>query len=167
MSDTQITELAGRHYLISQLLAGGVEVASPVRDRGIDLIAYVDRVNDQPEFFACPIQLKANIEARFGIGKKYEKVRNLLMVYAWKVSTPVPELYALTYQEVVELLESRNHTKTQSWIKEGGGYSLNVNDTWREILQPFRMKPEAWQDTILSVCRTGRTKSMKHTTAEA
>jgi hypothetical protein len=167
MSDTQITELAGRHYLISQLLAGGVEVASPVRDRGIDLIAYMDRVDDQPEFLACPIQLKANEEARFGVEKKYEKTRNLLMVYAWKVSTTAPELYALTYHEVVELLEGRGHTRTASWTKVGGGYSLKVNDAWREILSSFRMKPEDWQPAILSVCRTGRTLSKKLTTAEA
>jgi len=167
MSDTQITELAGRHYLIAQLLAGGVEVASPVRDKGVDLIAYVETANDRPEFLACPIQLKANKDARFGIEKKYGKIPSLLMVYAWRVSTPAPELYALTYREVVELLESRNHTKTQSWIKEGGGYSLNVNDVWREALQPFRMEPEAWKDTILSVCRTGRTKNMKLTMMES
>ncbi len=61
MLDTQITELAGRHDLISQLLAGGVEAAVPVRDRGVDLIAYIERDEssaDQLDFVACPIQRK-------------------------------------------------------------------------------------------------------------
>jgi hypothetical protein len=165
MSDTQITELAGRHYLISQLLSGGVEVASPVRDKGIDLIAYLDSVDSHTDFLAIPIQLKANQEARFGVDKKYEKIRNLLMVYAWKVSTQEPELYALSYQEVVEQLESRNHTKSPSWIKHGG-YSLKVNDAWRERLRQFRMRPEDWHATLLSVCKTGRTKGVSLPTEE-
>ncbi|MHB2036215.1 MAG: hypothetical protein ACYCPW_05680 [Nitrososphaerales archaeon] len=41
--DTQLVELAGRNWLTSELLKAGLEVARPERDRGIDLIAYVDR----------------------------------------------------------------------------------------------------------------------------
>src|SRR5438876_7603876 len=40
--DTQIVELIGRHHLTAELLRAGLEVATPVRDRGIDLIAYAD-----------------------------------------------------------------------------------------------------------------------------
>lgn len=40
--DTQLVELAGRNWLASELLRAGLEVARPERDRGIDLIAYVD-----------------------------------------------------------------------------------------------------------------------------
>jgi hypothetical protein len=152
MKDTQITELAGRHYLISQLLKGGVEVAMPLRDRGIDLIAYLDRTGNVPEFAACPIQLKANEEARFGINRKYEKIPNLLMVYAWDVSTDAPTLCALTYPEAVNLLDQRGHTKTASWTDKGG-YSLKVNDVWRKMLAPYRMQPETWRAKILSVCK--------------
>ena len=153
MNDTQITELKGLHYLISQLLKGGVEVATPLRDRGIDLIAYLDRIGDVPGFYACPIQLKANEGARFGVDKKYEHIPNLLMVYAWHVSTDKPELYALTYSEAVALLDQRGHTKRASWT-EKGGWSLNVNDLWRKMLSPYRMQPEMWRAKILSVCRT-------------
>jgi hypothetical protein len=65
MADSQITALAGLHYLISQLLDGGVEVAIPVRDHGIDLIAYVDQIEASGKFFACPIQLKTATDERF------------------------------------------------------------------------------------------------------
>ncbi len=40
--DPQVVELLGRNKLISDLLRAGLEVALPMRDRGIDLIAYVD-----------------------------------------------------------------------------------------------------------------------------
>jgi hypothetical protein len=153
MSDTQITELAGLHYLISQLLKGGVEVATPLRDRGIDLIAYLDRAGEVPQFLACPIQLKANEEARFGVDRKYENIPNLLMVYAWNVSSTSPELYALTYREVVALLKQRNHTETRSW-NELRGYSLRVNDLWRGLLLPYRMESKMWAAKIQTVCKT-------------
>ena len=165
MPDTQITELAGRHYLISQLLAGGVEVATPLRDRGIDLIAYLDRSGDTPEFLACPIQLKANEEARFGVHRKYERIPNLLMVYAWNVSSPAPELYALTYPEAVALLDHRKHTQTRSW-NELGGYSLAVNDVWRELLAPYRMQPDTWSAKILSVCNSNTSSRVMSATVE-
>ncbi len=151
MPDTQITELAGRHYLISQLLAGGVEVAVPVRDKGIDLIAYLDRTEEGRGFLARPLQLKANQEARFGLHRKYEQFQNLLMVYAWNVSGDKPELYALTYREAEALIRERGHTDTRSWT-ELGGYTLAVNEAWRERLQSYRMHPQHWAPKIVKVC---------------
>ena len=38
--DTQMIEIMGRNRLIDELLRAGLEVALPLRDRGIDLIAY-------------------------------------------------------------------------------------------------------------------------------
>ena len=40
--DSQAVELLGRNRLVSDLLQAGLEVALPVRDRGIDLIAYAN-----------------------------------------------------------------------------------------------------------------------------
>ena len=41
--DTQSIEILGRNRLINELIGAGIEVAQPLRDRGIDLIAYLDR----------------------------------------------------------------------------------------------------------------------------
>ncbi len=155
--DTQVTELAGRHYLISQLLAGGVEVATPLRDRGIDLIAYLDRV-DEGEFYACPIQLKANETARFGVHRKYETIPNLLMVYAWNVSSVAPALYAMTYRQAAALLEARGHTETRSW-NELGGYSLTVNKQWEATLAPYQMEAQDWLPKIVELCKATEDRS--------
>ena len=38
--DSQLVEIAGKHLLISRLVAAGFEVAEPLRDKGIDLIIY-------------------------------------------------------------------------------------------------------------------------------
>jgi hypothetical protein len=40
--DTQVIELMGRHRLMNESLRDGMEIASPVRDRGVDVIAYGD-----------------------------------------------------------------------------------------------------------------------------
>ncbi len=75
-SDTQLTELAGRHLVISEMTRDGLEVAIPVRDHGVDLVAYlaVDLdVERSGKFLACPIQLKVNTGRRFGLDRKYER----------------------------------------------------------------------------------------------
>ncbi len=146
--DTQKIELSGRHYLISQLLAGGVEVAQPIRDRGIDLIAYQDREGTTPYFLACPIQLKANRGARFSLDRKYEHTRNLLMTYVWYVDDPASTVvYALTYNEAFQLLEEGKHTLTATW-KDKGVYTLTVNQSWIERLSVYRMTAHHWPDRL-------------------
>lgn len=37
--DSQSVEIIGRNFLVSQLVADGLEVTRPERDRGVDLIA--------------------------------------------------------------------------------------------------------------------------------
>jgi hypothetical protein len=36
-------EIVGTAWLVSQFVADGLEVARPERDRGVDLVAYLDR----------------------------------------------------------------------------------------------------------------------------
>lgn len=38
--DTQQTEIMGRNRLVNELIAAGIEVSIPIRDSGIDVIAY-------------------------------------------------------------------------------------------------------------------------------
>ena len=71
--DTQLTELAGRHLLISQLTEDGLEVALPIRDHGVDLIAYIDIDDQESSFSACAIQLKVTNGGRFELDQKYRK----------------------------------------------------------------------------------------------
>jgi len=140
--DSQLTELVGRHFLIAQLVAADLEVAIPVRDRGIDLIAYLDLTTEIKQFISCPIQMKTSREARFGADKKYEKIANLLIAYVWHIDDPVNAcVYALTYREAVSLLEKRGHTKTSSWIDKGGYTVPNPGESWLEELRLYKMTP--------------------------
>ena len=89
--DKQLIELAGRNWLASQLQSAGIQVARPERDRGIDLIAYIDRderVGKLETFVARPIQLKAASCKSFSLDPKYEKVPGLILAYVWNLATP-------------------------------------------------------------------------------
>jgi len=86
--DTQLVEIIGRQRLISDLLTADLEIALPIRDRGVDLIAYADLRDQVAHFTACPIQMKAALEASFSIDRKYARFPNLLIAYVWHVSEP-------------------------------------------------------------------------------
>jgi hypothetical protein len=119
--DTQLIELAGRNWLASELQRAGVEVARPERDRGIDLIAYVDRDERVSTFVARPIQLKAATNAGFSLYPKYLKFPGLILAYVWNVSQPSKTIsYALTYGEALGIAEKMGWTKTTAWLTGGG-----------------------------------------------
>jgi hypothetical protein len=147
--------LSGHHFLIAQLVAGGLEVAIPVRDRGVDLIAYLDLTADTEQFVSCPVQLKASKEARFSLDRKYEKIANLLLAFVWHIEDPSRAcVYALTYKEAFHLLNKRGHTKTASWIVKKGYSVPNPGADWLKDLERYRMTPERWRERIRSAAET-------------
>lgn len=72
--DTQAIEILGRNRSVDELLLAGLEVALPLRGRGIDLIAYVDLVAVASRFASVPIQMKAASSRAFFVDAKYEKI---------------------------------------------------------------------------------------------
>src|SRR5207248_1606378 len=136
-------------FLIAQLVAGGLEVAIPVRDRGIDLIAYLDLSAETPQFVSCPIQMKASQEARFSLDKKYDKIANLLISYVWYVEDPAKAcVYALSYDEAFALLKKRDHTETDSWRLKNSYSVPKPGPDWLQDLEHYRMTPDRWCDRI-------------------
>ena len=86
--DSQVIELLGRNLLVAELVQAGLEVALPIRDRGIDLIAYADVGEGLLEFSACPIQMKAASKCSFSINSKYGVFPGLLIAFVWNVADP-------------------------------------------------------------------------------
>ena len=70
--DSQQIEILGRNLVKAALIEAGLEVSTPERDNGIDLIAY--RWSLQGEFTAVPLQLKAASAFSFGVDRKYERI---------------------------------------------------------------------------------------------
>jgi hypothetical protein len=151
--DTQLIELAGRNWLASQLQRAGIEVARPERDRGIDLIAYIDRderVGKLETFVARPIQLKAASCKSFSLFPKYEKVPGLILAYVWNLATPSQTVcFALTCSEAFGVARQMRYTETPSWLiggrHERRGYTTNSpGNALRGLLAQYEMNAEKW-----------------------
>jgi hypothetical protein len=157
--DSQMVELVGRNWLVTELLRANLEVARPERDRGIDLIAYKDLDHPAADFIACPIQMKAHSDRSFSVHQKYEKFRRLLLVYIWDLDRPADtRAYALTYAECVSIAEAMEWTSTDSW-KTGGktgikGYTTNApSKKLIQLLEPHLMTTHTWPIKINTVAR--------------
>lgn len=147
--DTQQIEIIGRNLLISELLLAGLEVALPIRDRGIDLIAYSDRDIENALFNAKPIQVKAASEKSFAVNAKYEKTRGLIIAYVWNVrDSRNSEIYALTHKESLKVAEQLNWTKSPSWLDKGWYTTSRPSKRLQELLADFRMDSEKWRRKI-------------------
>lgn len=145
-NDTQVIEILGRNYLVNQLYAANVEVARPERDKGVDLIAYIDI---DGLFHAVPIQMKVATQGRFSIYQKYEKFNDLLLVYIWNLTADdvtKAEVYAMTYQEAVKVATDMGWTESNSY--KSGGYSSKISPKLRELLKPYKMDAEKWRKRL-------------------
>jgi hypothetical protein len=149
--DSQLTEVFGKNLLISHLVSAGFEVAQPVRDRGVDLVVYKDG-EDAQNYVPCLIQLKASSHESFSLDKKYERFPHLLIAYVWNVQTPAQSnVYALTFNEALQVMEKKGYSKTDSW-KNGGYYFVrNAGAKLKEILEPYKMTTERWREKLQTI----------------
>ena len=140
-------EVIGRSFLIAQLTEGGIEVARPEREIGVDLLAYVSDPNGPT--LAVPLQLKAASARSFSIQRKYEGSPSLLMVHVWNVrSDEETEVYALTYREGLAIGDELGWTATRSWTVGAMYRTGSPKPALREALAPFRMSAEGWSQRI-------------------
>ena len=119
-------------------------MARSERDRGVDLIAYLDLDETAGGFIACPIQMKAATTSSFSLFQKYTKFPRLLLAYVWYVHDPDRECaYALSYIEALGVAEQMGCTSTLSWQR--AGYSTTrpskrlldlLNPSWQEAPKP-------------------------------
>jgi hypothetical protein len=144
IEDKQIVEILGRNRLVDELLRAGLEVALPLRDRGVDLVAYADCGDAVAEFAARPIQMKAASCESFSLDLKYEKFHDMILAFVWNVGKEAgTETYALTYKEAFEIAERMGFTSTASW--RAGRYSCTtISSNLRSLLEPHRMTREKW-----------------------
>ena len=147
--DPQQIELIGRSLLVSELLRDGIEVALPERDRGIDLIAYIDLDDANSTFVARPIQLKASTRPGFSIDAKYERFPDLLLAHLWNVDRATElQAFCMTYAEAHVVAKAMGWTETRSFT-EGGVYRASPPSArLMVLLEPHRMAPGRWRAKI-------------------
>ncbi len=147
--DSQKVELLGRNRLIDELLRDDLEVALPIRDRGIDLIAYADLSEAVTQYVARPIQMKAAWTRSFVIDRKYERIRGLIIAYVWHLNDRErATTFALTHGESVLVGEAMGWTATASW-RRGGAYSTSLpSSRLLGLLEPYRMDKGRWWELV-------------------
>ncbi len=147
--DSQIIELLGRNRLTNELLRAGLEVAVPLRDRGIDLIAYADLETEVESFVGRPIQMKAASRRTFSLNRKYKKFPDLLVAYVWNLSAEDQvETLALTYGEALVVADEMGWTATQSW-QRGSYTTTRPSRKLLALLEPYRMTPQRWWKRVV------------------
>jgi hypothetical protein len=137
---------------MSEILRAGLEVATPLRDRGIDLIAYMDTGNAVSTFTAVPIQMKAASSRSFSINRKYDKFPNLLHAYVWGIQDRAClATYALTQPEAIEVANEMGYTATDSWRVSGLYATTKPSAKLVALLGPYLMSPEKWKERVLAL----------------
>ena len=130
---TKAIEIAGRNWLVSQLLGRGFDVATPEVDQGIDLIIF--REIGTAGIRALPLQLKCATGRAFSLDKKYEG-RGIPQVYVWNVLAD-PEAYILDYDEALAVLGDQA-ASSPSFVQRGY-YSVSTISAVRAAgLAPYR-----------------------------
>lgn len=144
--DSQLVEIAGKHLLISRLVAAGFEVAEPLRDKGIDLIVY----RDEKSFHARPVQMKASTQESFSLDRKYGKFSDLLIAYVWNVNAgDKGDVYLLTFEQALKVMDAKGYSKTDSWTKNGYYFVRNAGKELKDLLKPYRMQTQNLRQKIL------------------
>lgn len=143
--DSQLIEIAGKHLLISRLVAAGFEVAEPLRDNGIDLIVY----RGDSEFTAWPIQMKASTQESFSLDRKYKKIPNILIAYVWNVNAAERgDVYLLTFNDAVKVMEIKGYDETNSWKEKGYYFVRNAGIELKGLMKQYGMTAEQWQKKL-------------------
>ncbi|HXC01381.1 MAG TPA: hypothetical protein VNU49_01935 [Opitutaceae bacterium] len=140
-TDTQLTELLGRALLQNALMSCGLEVAYPVRDRGIDMLAYMD-TSPTGLCRAIPIQVKAATTERFGVDSKYKKFSELRIVHVWHVrSTPDARFFLTDFRETAHL------AKNYQW-SNGRWNTSAPSAKLKKKLKRFEVLPGQWMEKL-------------------
>ena len=148
MADAQIVELLGRNRLVDEILRAGLEVALPIRDRGIDLLVYADTGEGLLAFSAKPIQMKAASGQSFSIDHKYEAFPNLILAFVWNVTDAASVVtYAMTYADALAIGDQMGYTQTESW-RRGRYHCTSISGRLLQLIEAHRMTPTRWRSMV-------------------
>lgn len=143
--DSQQIEILGRSALTAALVADGLEVAHPERDRGIDLIAFTE-----DPWAVIPVQMKAATREVFSLHGKYERIPGLVMVYLWNArSAGEAEFYAMSWGGAKAIADELGWTSTRSWVERGRYDNTRPGARIRGMLEPHRMAPGRWRELMV------------------
>lgn len=92
--EKQLIEVIGRAKFTEFVILSGFELATPVRDCGIDCLLYF-RIEDELLNTTIPVQLKCYSAQALTVDSKYDRMGNILHVVIWNCLDAKPLFFAL------------------------------------------------------------------------
>jgi hypothetical protein len=147
----ETTRQSGMRIFESQVRKAGLQLVEPSKKNGIDYFIYTGAQADDEEA-SFPVKLKTSIHEVFSLYKKESKVKRLLVTYVWHAKEPeASEVYALTYNEALQIVKRKPYFSSRSWIDEGGYSVTHAGAELKEMLKEYRMTPKKWRQRLQSI----------------
>jgi len=147
----ETTRQSGMRIFETQLRKAGLRLAEPSKKNGIDYFISAETQADE-EGASFPVKLKTSIHEVFSLYKKESRIPRLLVAYVWHAKEPeASEVYALTYDEALEIVKSKPYFSSKSWIDEGGYSVTHAGAELKEMLKEYRMTPKKWRQRLQSI----------------
>ncbi|HWE87468.1 MAG TPA: hypothetical protein VG267_21155 [Terracidiphilus sp.] len=145
------TRKMGERILESQIRAAGIQIKESLDDNGVDYYLSLESMRNVGKI-SHPVKLVTSSKETFALHKAYQRTPRTLIAYVWRAHSPSEtSVYALTYEEALQIIRAKGYVNTVSW-KEKGGYSVtNAGTELKQMLAPFRMTPERWQTKLRAI----------------
>jgi len=147
----ETTRQSGIRVFASQVRQAGLRLVEPSKKNGIDFfICSGARANEDNT--SLPVKLKTSIHEVFSLDKKESRIPRLLVAYVWHAKEPKDSrIYALTYDQALEIVKKKAYSTTKSWIDEGGYSVTHAGAELKEMLREYQMTPEKWRQRLQSI----------------
>jgi hypothetical protein len=147
----ETTRQSGMRIFESQVRKAGLRLVEPSKKNGIDYLIYSETQADE-EGASFPVKLKTSIHEVFSLYKKESRIPRLLVAYVWHVKEPeASEVYALTYNEALQIVNSKPYFTSKSWTDEGGYSVTHAGAELKQMLKQYRMSPKKWRQRLQSI----------------
>jgi hypothetical protein len=147
----ETTRQSGMRIFESQVRKAGLRLVEPSKKNGIDYFIFSETHTDEKET-SFPVKLKTSIHEVFSLSKKESRIPRLLVTYVWHAKEPeASEVYALTYDEALQIVKSKPYFSSRSWIDEGGYSVTHAGAELKEMLKEYRMTPKKWRRRLQSI----------------
>jgi hypothetical protein len=91
--------------------------------------------------------MKASTHESLSLDRKYQKIHNILIAYVWNVSAAEhTDIYFLTFNDAVKVMEIKGYADTDSWKKRGYYFVRNAGAELKELLKQYGMTAEQWRE---------------------
>jgi hypothetical protein len=146
--EEETTRQSGMRIFESQVRQAGLRLVEPSKRNGIDYFIHSKTQADE-QGASFPVKLKTSIHEVFSLYKKESRIPRLLVAYVWHAKEPEnSEVYALTYDEALQIVKSKPYFTSKSWKDEGGYSVTHAGAELKEMLKEYRMTPKKWRERL-------------------